>query len=145
MALDPALAALLGVAGGVASSWVLERSQWRRRQSIRWDEARLERYGRFFVAMQDFLEVTLYVVASKHSGESLDEGRHLALLREVSSLMSEIKIISSSPIHQASQSWFTAINDLGRVEDGEWSDAMDRVRRCHDEFANAARSELLTQ
>jgi hypothetical protein len=96
--------------------------------------------------MQEYLEWSFEVVAVKASGESGDETKYQDTIREIAALMSEMQVISTPAVHKAAKAWFNAVCDVSQVGEGDslaWSDALDKVRSAHNDFASKAQSELL--
>jgi hypothetical protein len=107
---------LLGVALGALASFVstraIERSRWRREETLRWDSKRLECYGDFSAAMIRFITIEdriaaklgLPAVIEPQGGESgLTE---LAKAEaEVSLYWSQLLILASPEVVTAAQQW----------------------------------------
>ncbi len=150
MPLDPAVAALTGAGIGAvlagASTWLIERARWHRQLSTRWDEKKLTIYAEFFVAMEDHRARVLEkddtdITKAKETRDNRKETRDY---REV---LREIQLLSSSDVYAAAARWIDAVNvlifDLVFNPPAYFTNE-EAVDRARDEFAKAARRELLT-
>lgn len=151
---------LSGTGFGFASSWLLERSRWRRQRSVRWDEHRQSLYGHFIAAMSAGFSSTVEFSQSVSKISFLpDEGLPPSVqmsfqglndaLAAVLDIVGTIRVTSSQSVSDSAQEWYEALASLMRlaleqnsIESPAWKSTVDEMGARREDFYREARREL---
>ncbi|WP_241563421.1 hypothetical protein [Micromonospora costi] len=146
---------LVGTAGTIVATTVGERVRWRRNQTVRWDERRLEAYVDFTRAVKEIHAVATQMLAS-HRPESLrpslDRETGLARLAEGdvrhTLTWEEVLLLGDEETVRAAAAWRRAVRDIERAAralPNPPTDLPELIRRAdegRDRFYRAARASL---
>lgn len=149
------LGVLVGTAGAVVATAVGERVRWRRNQTVRWDERRLEAYVDFARAVKEIHAVATQMLAS-HRPESLrpslDRETGLARLAEAdvrhTLTWEEVLLLGDEQTVHAGSAWRRAVREIERAAralPNPPTDLPELIRRADEErdrFYRAARASL---
>jgi hypothetical protein len=152
----PALVGVvLGALATIVATSVNDKSRWKRAQSVRWDERRLEAYTEYARAIKD-----VYTAAARLATERIPVlsaapvGREsgLELLAEATAQRTKawetVLLLGDAPTVRAARDWREAIWQLERIAtdsalgSSEWEQSIGAVDRARDSFYAAARGSL---
>jgi hypothetical protein len=146
---------LIGTGGTVFATWVADRARWRRGQTVRWDERRLQAYVEYANALKEVHSYALRLVDSRTPGPGLsDVERNDVLARLVEADLRRTKawesvlLLGDAATVTAARNWREAVGELTRRvrgfvgEDLDVVAAVTRVNECRDRFYEVARSNL---
>ncbi|WP_341716142.1 hypothetical protein QQG74_19205 [Micromonospora sp. FIMYZ51] len=140
------LGVLVGTIGTIVATSLADRSRWRRRQTVRWDERRLDAYAEFARALKE-----VHTIASRMIGGYLDREQEHAALTEASFrhtiAWENVLLLGDGPTVTAARSWRDAVWAIERLARGmpsehELPDLLHRANEARDNFYHAARSGL---
>jgi hypothetical protein len=151
------LPALVGVLVGAVATYgatsAAERARWRRAQSVRWDEKRVDAYAAYALALKQVISVTLRLVARRDSGPGaggLPEADVAALdaaegQRTVK--WETVLLLGSSEVVVAARTWHQCVFRLERLARGEPGDmslaeAIGAVSGARRSFYEAAKRDI---
>ncbi|MGN9804739.1 hypothetical protein [Micromonospora sp. L32] len=149
------LGVLVGVAGTMFATTVNERARWRRSQTVRWDERRLDAYVDFTRAVKEIHTVATQMLGN-HRPESrrpsLDRDDGLARLAEAdvrhTLAWEAVLLLGDQVTVRAGSAWRDAVRDIERAAralPNPPTDLPDLIRRAdqgRDNFYRAARGSL---
>lgn len=126
------LPALVGVVVGALGTYLAtsaaERSRWRRDQSVRWDEKRVNAYGEYAHALKQVISAALPVAAFRDANRegdrlpSKDEATALAAAAEQRTTKWEaVLLLGSSEVVIAARKWHQSVFRLERLAYGKYS------------------------
>jgi hypothetical protein len=151
------LPALVGVLVGAVATYgatsAAERARWRRAQSVRWDEKRVDAYAEYALALKQVISVTLRLVARRDSGPgagSLPEAELAALdaAEEQRTVKWEtVLLLGSSEVVVAARTWHQCVFRLERLAQGQPSDmslaeAIGAVSGARRNFYEVAKRDI---
>jgi hypothetical protein len=127
------LPALVGVVVGALGTYLAtsaaERSRWRRDQSVRWDEKRVNAYGEYAHALKRVISAALPVAAFRDANRegdrlpSTDEATALAAAAEQRTMKWEaVLLLGSSEVVIAARKWHQSVFRLERLAYGKDSE-----------------------
>ncbi|MEV2241974.1 hypothetical protein [Micromonospora sp. NPDC049891] len=140
------LGVLVGTIGTIVATSLADRSRWRRNQTVRWDERRLDAYAEFARALKE-----THTIASRLIGGYLDRDAALAALAEAdfrhTLAWENTLLLGDEPTVTAARAWRDSVWEVERLaRDGE-ADAdratlLHRANKARDGFYRAARGGL---
>ncbi|TCB98510.1 hypothetical protein E0H26_09060 [Micromonospora zingiberis] len=137
---------LVGTVGTIVATSLADRARWRRRQTVRWDERRLDAYAEFARVLKE-----VHTIASRLIGGYLDRDQELAALTEASFrhtiAWENVLLLGDAPTVAAARAWRDAVWEIERRARGgspvdELPDLLHRANEARDEFYGAARGGL---
>lgn len=152
------LPALLGVVVGALATYAVqaasERARWRREQSVRWDQSRVQVYAEYSHAIKKLISVAQRIAAHRGAhrlGESLspEEGRDLlAAAEEERGIRWEaVLLLGSVAAVRAGREWQRSVFRLQQIARGlepaeSWTAAVEVASRARGAFYEVARRDL---
>jgi hypothetical protein len=146
---------LIGTLGTILATQLRDRAQWRRGQSIRWDDRRLDAYAEYARALKEVhLLSTRLTAHSRPSSQShpIDREAGLKLLAEADAERTKawerVLLLGDAATVAAAREWRDVVLQLelsarGRARKGfEWIPAVRRADEGRDRFYEAARTSL---
>ncbi|WP_433124277.1 hypothetical protein ACQPWW_18780 [Micromonospora sp. CA-240977] len=149
------LGVLLGTIGTMVATTVAERGRWRRGQTVRWDERRLDAYADFTRAVKEIHLLSLGMLSGHRPGSrtpALDREDGLARLAEAdvrhTLTWETVLLLGDAATVRAASTWRRAVRDLEQAarslpDQPEGLAAMVRqADEARDDFYQAARGGL---
>ncbi|WBB52579.1 hypothetical protein [Verrucosispora sp. WMMD573] len=136
------LGVLVGAVGTIVATSLADRSRWRRNQTVRWDERRLDAYAEFARALKE-----AHTIASRLIGGYLDRDAELAALAEAdfrhTLSWENVLLLGDGPTVTAARAWRDSVWAVERLaRDGpNRDDAWDGSNR-DDAWDGSNRDEL---
>ncbi|PZG07305.1 hypothetical protein C1I95_31205 [Micromonospora craterilacus] len=140
------LGVLVGTVGTILATSLADRSRWRRRQTVRWDERRLDAYAEFARALKE-----VHTIASRLIGGYLDRDEELAALAEAdfrhTIAWENVLLLGDGPTVTAARAWRDAVWEVERLARSQQNpdhlpDLLHRANEARDQFYHAARGGL---
>ncbi|GIJ25153.1 hypothetical protein Vqi01_03150 [Micromonospora qiuiae] len=140
------LGVLVGTVGTIVATSLADRSRWRRRQTVRWDERRLDAYAEFARVLKE-----AHTIASRTIGGYLDREQELAALAEAdlrhTIAWENVLLLGDGPTVAAARAWRDAVWEVERLARGaatgdDLPDLLHRANEARDAFYRAARDSL---
>ena len=152
----PALVGVIvGALATIVATSVNDRFRWKRAQSVRWDERRLEAYGEYAHAIKDVYKGASGLVTSRRlvpSAEPLDRESGLQLLAEARAQRTRawetVLLLGDAATVRAARNWREAVWQVEQIATNpelafpEWESSISAVDRARDSFYEAARGSL---
>ncbi|MCG5437406.1 hypothetical protein [Micromonospora foliorum] len=149
------LGVLVGTLGTILATSLADRARWRRSQSVRWDERRLDAYVDYAHALKESHAVALRLTAD-HRPESrshpIDRDEGLVRLAEADArrtiVWENLLLLGDEPTVVAAASWRDAIWQVERLARGiveapsDVAELLTRVNEARDGYYRAARRSL---
>jgi hypothetical protein len=151
-----AIPALIGVVVGVAATGWADRVRWKRGQTVRWDERRVDAYAEYARAIKRIHMTTLRMVSSRLTdrAEKINREDGLAMLAQADAHRTEawesVLLLADQETTYAAFRWQNIV--AGEVEfarsrpnDGEsddWKAAVRNADEARDSFYAAARKSV---
>jgi len=165
------LPALIGVAVGalatILATSFTDRSRWRRSQSVRWDERRLDAYADYAQAIKEIHLLAFRLSATRRGSsrsQPIDRETGMDLLAQAdlhrSKMWESVLLLGDAATVEAARLWHEAVRRLVRLasertndpshegsEDlsDDWRAAVQLVDNTRDLFYIAARQNLLVE
>jgi hypothetical protein len=146
---------VVGTIGTMVATTVAERARWRRSQTVRWDERRLEAYTDLTRAVKEIHLLSMGLLSAYRPGSrtpQLDRAERLARLAEAdvrhTLAWEAVLLLGDGATVQAASAWRHAVRDLeaaARALPDAPDDLEAMVRTADDTrdgFYRAARSSL---
>ncbi|MEH1165119.1 hypothetical protein V6V47_07010 [Micromonospora sp. CPCC 205539] len=146
---------LVGTLGTILATSLADRARWRRSQSVRWDERRLDAYVEYAHAIKENHAVALRMTADHRPGSrSHPIGREegLAQLAEADArrtiVWENLLLLGDEPTVVAAAGWRDAVWQVERLArgiaepPGDIADLLSRVNEARDDYYRAARRSL---
>lgn len=146
---------VIGTLGTILATQLGDRARWRRTQSVRWDERRVDAYAEYARALKEVhLLATRLTAASRPSSHThpIDPDAGLTLLAaadaERTKAWERVLLFGDAATVTAAREWRNAVLQLelfarGRSPaDFEWIPAVQRADEGRDRFYEAARASL---
>ncbi|MBQ1024711.1 hypothetical protein [Micromonospora sp. C95] len=140
------LGVLVGTIGTIVATSLADRSRWRRNQTVRWDERRLDAYVEFARALKE-----THTIASRLTGGHLDRDAALAELAEAdfrhTLAWENVLLLGDAPTVAAARAWRDSVWQVERLARDGQADAdrptlLHRANEARDGFYRAARGGL---
>ncbi|GIJ79195.1 hypothetical protein SAMN05443287_102533 [Micromonospora phaseoli] len=140
------LGVLVGAVGTILATSLTDRSRWRRSQTVRWDERRLDAYAEFARALKE-----VQTIASRLIGGHLDRDEELTALAEAdfrhTLAWESVLLLGDGPTVTAARAWRDAVWEIERLaRAGSTGDGLPgllhRANEARDAFYGAARGGL---
>jgi hypothetical protein len=140
------LGVLVGTIGTIVATSLADRSRWRRNQTVRWDERRLDAYAEFARALKE-----VHAIASRLLGGHLDREAGLAALAEAdfrhTLAWENVLLLGDGPTVTAARAWRDTVWEIERLARGghpvtELPALLHRANEARDAFYAAARGGL---
>lgn len=152
------LGVLVGTLGTILATSLADRARWRRNQSIRWDERRLDAYVEYAHAVKESHAVALRMTADQRPesrSHPIDRESGLARLAETDARRSiaweNMLLLGDEATVAAARVWRDAVWQTERLARGiadpepDLTVALARVNEARDGFYRAARRSLAVQ
>lgn len=149
------LGVLVGTLGAILATSLADRARWRRSQSIRWDERRLDAYVDYAHALKESHAVALRMTADLRPGShSHPIGREDGLARLATSdarrtiVWENLLLLGDEPTVAAAAVWRDAVWQVERLARGiieppqDVSRLLTSVNEARDGYYRAARRSL---
>ncbi|MFF0468608.1 hypothetical protein ACFYPX_14395 [Micromonospora zamorensis] len=149
------LGVLVGTLGTILATSLADRARWRRSQSVRWDERRLDAYVDYAHALKESHAVALRMTADLRPGshshpiEREDGLARLATSDARRTLVWEnLLLLGDEPTVVAAANWRDAIWQVERLARGiveappDVAEMLSRVNEARDGYYRAARRSL---
>ncbi|MEU7918656.1 hypothetical protein [Micromonospora zamorensis] len=149
------LGVLVGTLGTILATSLADRARWRRSQSVRWDERRLDAYVDYAHALKESHSVALRMTADLRPGShSHPIDREDGLARLASSdarrtiVWENLLLLGDEPTVVAAANWRDAIWQVERLARGiveappDVAEMLSRVNEARDGYYRAARRSL---
>jgi hypothetical protein len=147
---------LVGTLGTILATSLADRTRWKRSQSVRWDERRLEAYAEFARVVKEVHAVALRMLASTDRpgsrGHRLDRETGLARLAEADVRQTlaweTVLLLGDAPAVHAARAWRDAVWAIERLarglseKDVNVTDLLHRANEARDAFYSVARGGL---
>ncbi|MER7418349.1 hypothetical protein ABT346_16460 [Micromonospora peucetia] len=145
---------LIGTIGTIVATSVADRTRWKRNQSVRWDDRRLDAYVEFGRVVKEIQAVAVRMLTSErpHSrGHHMDREEGLARLAEAdirhALAWESILLLGDASTVTAARDWRDAVWGVERVARGlsqadDHDDLLHRANEARDLFYLAARGGL---
>jgi hypothetical protein len=151
--------ALVGVVVGalatIVATSINDRFRWKRAQSVRWDERRLEAYSEYAHAIKDVYYAASRLVTGRRSvppAEPLDRESGLQLLAEARAQRTRawetVLLLGDAATVRAARNWREAVWQAEQIAtdpknaSSEWESSISAVDHARDSFYEAARGSL---
>lgn len=140
------LGVLVGTIGTIVATSLADRSRWRRNQTVRWDERRLDAYVEFARALKE-----AHTIASRATGGYLDRDVALAELAEAdfrhTLAWENVLLLGDAPTVTAARAWRDSVWAVERLAREEYTDVdraalLHQANKARDDFYRAARGGL---
>ncbi|WP_433528833.1 hypothetical protein ACQPYA_21165 [Micromonospora sp. CA-263727] len=140
------LGVLVGTIGTILATSLADRSRWRRRQTVRWDERRLDAYAEFARALKE-----VHTIASRMIGGYLDRENGLVALAEAdfrhTIAWENVLLLGDGPTVFAARAWRDTVWEVERLardrsSGDELPDLLHRANEARDRFYHSARGGL---
>ncbi|WP_223884257.1 hypothetical protein [Micromonospora craniellae] len=143
------LGVLIGTVGTIVATSLADRSRWRRTQTVRWDERRLDAYAEFARVLKEVHAISGRLLPGR-SGVQVDRERELANLVEAdfrhTLAWESVLLLGDGPTVTAARAWRDAVWAIERVARGTPTDdlpeLLHRANEARDHFYDAARGGL---
>ncbi|MFI7594505.1 hypothetical protein [Micromonospora sp. NPDC049359] len=149
------LGVLVGTLGTILATTLTDRARWRRSQSTRWDERRLDAYVDYAHALKESYAVALRMTADlrpeSHS-HPIDREGGLARLAESDArrtiVWENLLLLGDEPTVAAAANWRDAVWQVERLArsivdpSSDISEMLARVNEARDAYYRAARRSL---
>lgn len=149
------LGVLVGTLGTILATSLADRARWRRSQSVRWDERRLDAYVDYAHALKESHSVALRLTADHRPGSRshpIDREEGLARLAEADArrtiVWENLLLLGDEPTVAAAASWRDAIWQVERLARGiveappDVAEMLTGVDEARDGYYRAARRSL---
>ncbi|MGB2567134.1 hypothetical protein ACPFP2_01585 [Micromonospora citrea] len=149
------LPALIGTAGTMIVTTVTERGRWRRNQTVRWDERRLDAYADFTRAVKEIHLLAMGMLSAHRPGArtpALRPEEGLARLAEAAERHSlaweSVLLLGDEATVRAASTWRDAVRELELAARAlpdppdELAALVSRADHTRDGFYRAARTSL---
>ncbi|MFF5054880.1 hypothetical protein ACFY1S_17040 [Micromonospora sp. NPDC000663] len=149
------LGVLVGTIGTMVATTVTERGRWRRSQTVRWDERRLDAYADFTRAVKEIHLLSLGMLSGHRPGSRtpvLDREDGLARLAEAdvrhTLTWEAVLLLGDSATVRAASTWRRAVRNLEQAARSlpdppdNLAAMVQQADETRDDFYQAARSSL---
>lgn len=149
------LGVLVGTLGTILATSLADRARWRRGQSVRWDERRLDAYVDYAHALKESHAVALRLTADLRPGSyshPIDRDEGLARLAEADArrtiVWENLLLLGDEATVVAAASWRDAIWHVERLARGlvetppDIAETLTRANEARDGYYRAARRSL---
>lgn len=149
------LGVLVGTLGTILATSLADRARWRRSQSVRWDERRLDAYVDYAHAIKESHAIALRMTADHRPGSHshpIDREDGLARLAEADArrtiVWENLLLLGDEPAVVAAAGWRDAVWQVERLARGivdapqDISELLTRVNEARDGYYRAARQSL---
>ncbi|WP_431932433.1 hypothetical protein [Micromonospora sp. RP3T] len=149
------LGVLIGTAGTMLATGLNERTRWRRSQTVRWDERRLDAYVELTKAVKEIHAVATQMLGEHRPGAmrpALDRNEGVARLAEAdvrhTLAWESVLLLGDEATVRAAAEWRHAVRDIesaARYLPRPPSDVTEMIHRAdvgRDRFYRAARESL---
>jgi hypothetical protein len=146
---------LVGTVGTILATTAADRSRWRRSQSVRWDERRLQAYMDYARALKEAAAIAHRMTAHARPGAKvfpIERDAAVAQLAEIdlrrTAQWEAVLMLGDETTVNASGEWREAVRDLVFVSQEEpfdhdrWLAALENADEKRDEFYVAARASM---
>jgi len=146
---------ILGALATILATTYAERSQWRRKHAVRWDEKRLEAYAQYAETLRHLHFVAMRMSASSRPGarsQPLDQAIGEELISEGEAArgraMESVLMLGDAEVVSAARQWRRAVLTLelfarGLLENpAPWADLNAEADRARDQYYLATRRSL---
>jgi hypothetical protein len=146
---------ILGALATIGATTINDRLRWRRTQSVRWDERRLEAYAEYARAIKAVQVAASRLVADRIPGAStgpVDRDAGLHLLADAGAARTKaweaVLLLGDATTVAAARDWREAIWQLEQIAAdqslgaAEWAQRLTVVDQSRDHFYEAARASL---
>jgi hypothetical protein len=140
---------MVGVLATTLSTGLVDRVRWRRDQSVRWDQRRLDAYIAYARTIKEIHTVASRIVTTGSGGSSA-----LELLDDVNARRTiaweSVLLLGDEPTVLAGREWWDAVGSVvllarGQAGGRDWPSAVRAVDDARDRFYAAARESLGVQ
>jgi hypothetical protein len=153
------LPALLGVVvgglGTMLATSVADRARWRREQSVRWDERRLDAYVTYAATIKEIHSIAFRLAAAHRPGSTatpVEPALGLEMLAQANvrrtQALEAVHLLGDAGTVAAAREWQDAVRTVERLARGqsaneaEWAQAVRVVDDARDRFYVLARVNL---
>ncbi|MBM0207274.1 hypothetical protein ACIA47_01140 [Micromonospora sp. NPDC051227] len=149
------LGVLVGTLGTILATSLADRARWRRSQSVRWDERRLDAYVDYAHALKESHAVALRLTANHRPGSRshpIDREEGLTRLVEADArrtiVWENLLLLGDEPTVVAAAAWRDAIWQVERLARGiveppsDIAETLSRANEARDGYYRAARRSL---
>ncbi|MET7669570.1 hypothetical protein [Micromonospora luteifusca] len=149
------LGVLVGTLGTILATSLADRARWRRSQSVRWDERRLDAYVDYAHALKESHAVALRMTADLRPGSHshpIDREEGLARLAESDArrtiVWENLLLLGDEPTVVAAARWRDAVWQVERLARGiveappDIAEVLTQVNEARDGYYRAARGSL---
>ncbi|SCL71293.1 hypothetical protein [Micromonospora peucetia] len=145
---------LIGAIGTIVATSVADRTRWKRNQSVRWDDRRLDAYVEFGRVVKEIHAIAVRMLASERPqsrGHRMDREEGLARLAEAdvrrTLAWESVLLLGDASTVSAARDWRDAVWGIERVARGltqadDHADLLHRANEARDLFYRAARGGL---
>ncbi|MEU9510485.1 hypothetical protein AB0D32_29875 [Micromonospora sp. NPDC048170] len=145
---------LIGAIGTIVATSVADRTRWKRNQSIRWDDRRLDAYVEFGRVVKEIHAIAVRILASERPnsrGHRIDREEGLARLAEAdvrrTLAWESVLLLGDASTVSAARDWRDAVWGIERAARGltqgeDRDDLLHRANEARDLFYRAARGGL---
>lgn len=145
---------LIGTIGTIVATSVADRTRWKRNQSVRWDDRRLDAYIEFARVIKEIHAVAVRMLADErpHSrGHRMDREEGLTRLADAdvrhTLAWESVLLLGDASTVAAARDWRDAVWRIERAARGltqgdDHADLLHRANEARDHFYRAARGGL---
>ncbi|SCL46023.1 hypothetical protein GA0070606_0906 [Micromonospora citrea] len=145
---------LIGTVGTIVATSVADRARWKRNQSVRWDDRRLDAYVEFARVIKEIHAVAVRMLADErpHSrGHRMNREEGLAQLADAdvrrTLTWESLLLLGDAATVSAARDWRDAVWEIERVARGlrqgdDPAGMLQRANEARDLFYRAARGGL---
>ncbi|MEV6369301.1 hypothetical protein AB0L86_20670 [Micromonospora musae] len=148
------LGVLIGTIGTILATTIADRGRWRRSQSVRWDDRRLDAYVEFAQVLKEIHALAVRMLADVRPGSRghrIDQEEGLTRLADAdvrhTLAWESVLLLGDAPTVAAARGWRDAVWAIERAARGLTDqdgigDLLQRANEARDGFYHAARGGL---
>jgi len=147
------LGVLLGTVGTIVATSLADRARWRRSQSVRWDDSRLQAYVSYAETLKEVHAVAIRIHREK-SGRTAATAEEASLARLLDAELrrttawEKVLLLGDPATVVAAREWHYAVGQVAQfarsaADDGaQWTELVHDANVTRDRFYEAARAGL---
>ncbi|WP_243709553.1 hypothetical protein [Micromonospora sp. 15K316] len=148
------LGVLIGTIGTIVATTIADRTRWKRSQSVRWDDRRLDAYVDFAQVLKEIHAIAVRMLANTRpdsGGHRIDQQEGLTRLADAdvrhTLAWESVLLLGDAPTVAAAHGWRDAVWAIERAARGlagqdDVGDLLQRANEARDHFYRAARGGL---
>lgn len=148
------LGVLIGTIGTIVATSIADRTRWKRNQTVRWDDRRLDAYVEFAQVLKEIHAIAVRMLANARPnsrGHRIDQEEGLARLADAdvrhTVAWESVLLLGDAATVSAARGWRDAVWAIERAARGltgqdDLGDLLHRANEARDHFYGAARGGL---